>query len=73
LCGAKPPQKPGWTDAVGFGGSLIRYGDFTADVRSRGSLGAPQPSACEGCDGIIAGVDDGFRVSSIIIGIKIRL
>jgi hypothetical protein len=38
LCGAKPPQKPRWTDAVGFGGSMIRYGDFTTDARSRGEL-----------------------------------
>ena len=36
LCGAKPPQKPGWTDAGSFGGSTLYYGDFTADVRCRG-------------------------------------
>ncbi|MFL5253574.1 MAG: hypothetical protein ACJ8AI_11880, partial [Rhodopila sp.] len=38
LCGAKPPQKPRWTDAMGFGRSMIRYGDFTADTRCRGGL-----------------------------------
>jgi hypothetical protein len=38
-----------------------------------GRLGAPQLSACEGCDGIIAGVDEGFRMSSIVVGVKIRL
>src|SRR4051794_18940628 len=38
LRGAKPPQKPRWTDSVGFGGSTIRYGDFTADARCRGGL-----------------------------------
>jgi hypothetical protein len=73
LCGAKPPQKPGWTDAVGFGGSTIRHADFTADARCRGSLGAPQSSPCEGCDSIIADVDGDFRVSSIVVGVKRRL
>src|SRR5690242_20489112 len=38
LCGAKPPQKPCWTNAVGFGGSIIRYGDFTSNPRCRGRL-----------------------------------
>jgi hypothetical protein len=38
LCGAKPPQKPRWRDAMGFGRSMIRYGDFTADTRCRGGL-----------------------------------
>jgi hypothetical protein len=72
LCGAKPPHKPGWTDAVSFGGSTIRYGDFTADARCWGSLGAPRPSPCEGCDGIIADVGGDFRVASIVVGVKMR-
>jgi hypothetical protein len=72
LCGAKPPQKPRWTDAGGFGGSTIRYGDFTVDVRWPGRLGAPQPSPSEGCDSIIANVDGGFRVVSIVVGVKMR-
>jgi hypothetical protein len=38
-----------------------------------GRVGAPQPSPSEGCDGNIAGVDDGFRTGIIIIGVKIRL
>ncbi|HEX3405483.1 MAG TPA: hypothetical protein VHT74_34675 [Acetobacteraceae bacterium] len=35
LCGAKPPQKPRWTNAVRWE-AIERYGDFTRDVWWRG-------------------------------------
>jgi len=37
-----------------------------------GQLGAPQPSLCEDCDDMIAGVGGGFRLVSIVVGVKIR-
>src|SRR5271166_4794808 len=35
LCGAKPPQKPRWTNAVRWE-AIERYGDFTRDAWCRG-------------------------------------
>src|SRR5208283_2712325 len=35
LCGAKPPQKPRWTNAVRWA-AIERYGDFTRDAWCRG-------------------------------------